>query len=237
MVTDNSNQWIVWFENDHPTLFPEKTPLIPIDSSVLMKGMIYDSLTKDPIMAKLELIDTDQNKVVATSISGQDGKYQLKLPEKKKYGVEITAKGYLFFLDVVDPAESPSDELYIRNFVLTKLEVGTKVVLKNIFFEFSKSTLKPESYAELSNVVKFMKSNPGLRLEISGHTDNIGSLKANKKLSEARAKAVVDYLVSQGIDPSRLEYKGYAFTQPIAPNDTPEGREKNRRVEFKIISK
>ena len=237
MVTDNSNQWIVWFADDHPTLFSGKTPLIQIDSSVLMKGLVYDSLTKDPVMAKLELIDTDRNKVVATSISGQDGKYQMKLPEKKKYGVEITAKGYLFYLDVIDPSESVSDELYIKNFVLTKLEVGTKVVLKNIFFEFSKSTLKPESYTELSNVVKFMKSNPGLRLEISGHTDNIGSLKANTKLSEARAKAVVDYMVSQGIDPSRLEYKGYAFTQPIAPNDTPKGREQNRRVEFKIISK
>jgi outer membrane protein OmpA-like peptidoglycan-associated protein len=82
-----------------------------------------------------------------------------------------------------------------------------------------------------------MKNNPGLKLEISGHTDNVGSYLANKKLSENRAKSVVDYLVKEGIDQSRLTYEGYSFTRPIAPNDTPEGRQKNRRVEFEILEK
>jgi outer membrane protein OmpA-like peptidoglycan-associated protein len=81
-----------------------------------------------------------------------------------------------------------------------------------------------------------MNSNPTVRMEISGHTDNVGSLKLNTNLSKARAESVVKYLVERGIDPSRLDYKGYAFSQPVAPNDTPEGRAKNRRVEFKILS-
>jgi len=85
--------------------------------------------------------------------------------------------------------------------------------------------------------VELLKNNPGIRLEISGHTDNVGSYRANLKLSEARAKSVVDYLVGQGIDKKRLEYKGYSFNEPIADNNTEEGRSQNRRVEFKIIGK
>ena len=126
---------------------------------------------------------------------------------------------------------------FLSGTALTKVEVGTKVVLRNIFFETGKATLKPESYAELSNVLKFMEDNPSIRLEISGHTDNVGSRRVNQKLSEDRARAVVDYLVSKGIDRSRLESKGYADTQPVATNDTSEGRALNRRVEFKVIGK
>ena len=97
--------------------------------------------------------------------------------------------------------------------------------------------MKSESYPELERVVKLLKNNPSIRLEISGHTDNVGSYLANKKLSEDRAKSVVDYLVDKGINENRLEYKGYSFTQPIAPNDTPQGRQQNRRVEFKVLEK
>jgi len=125
----------------------------------------------------------------------------------------------------------------MKNFLLDRVEVGAKVILKNIYFEFGKSNLKPESYAGLDNVVKLLQSNETIRIEISGHTDNIGSLKTNTKLSTDRAKAVVDYLVKKGIPASRLEYKGYAFSQPIAPNNTDAGRAQNRRVEFKVLSK
>ena len=127
--------------------------------------------------------------------------------------------------------------VFERDFGLDKVEVGSKVILKNIFFEFSKSILKSESYVELNNVVKLLENNPTMRIEISGHTDNVGSARANQKLSESRAQSVVDYIVNQGIDQSRLESKGYGFQQPVAPNTTAEGREQNRRVEFKVLSK
>jgi len=147
------------------------------------------------------------------------------------------ARDYMFYLDIVDLTGEASDEEIHRDFPLDKVEIGATVVLENIFFETGKATLKPESFLQLEQVLKFMNSNPGVRMEISGHTDNTGSLKLNTRLSQSRAEAVVEYLVEHGIDASRLDAMGYAFSQPIAPNDTAEGRAKNRRVEFKILSK
>jgi outer membrane protein OmpA-like peptidoglycan-associated protein len=137
----------------------------------------------------------------------------------------------------VDLSKCTFDEVVVKNFLLDRVEVGAKMVLKNIYFEFGKATLKSESYLTLNNVVKLMQNNETIRVEISGHTDNVGGLKANTKLSTDRAKAVVDYLVRQGIVASRLEYKGYAYSQPVAPNNTEQGRAQNRRVEFKVLSK
>ena len=121
--------------------------------------------------------------------------------------------------------------------MLNNIKKDAKIILKNVFFDAGKSTLRPTSYAELGRLTKLLNDIPTLRIEISGHTDNTGSLQTNKKLSESRAKSVVDFIVSEGIDKSRLEYKGYAYFQPIATNDTEEGRQENRRVEFKILSK
>ena len=210
---------------------------VHIDSFYYLTGRVLDKETNEPILAKLEFIDVGRSQVIATALSADSGRYRVKFPEPKNYGVEILAKDYLFFLDAIDMTKASTDEPTVKDFYLEKLEIGTKVVLENIYFETNKATLKPDSYEQLNQVVKFMKNNESVKLEISGHTDNTGSLKYNTKLSEERAKAVVDYLVTQGIDASRLEWKGYAFTQPIAPNDTAEGREKNRRVEFKVIGK
>ena len=175
--------------------------------------------------------------MAATAISADSGLYKVKFAEGKNYGVEVVVKDYLFYLDVVDLTKASADEPMVVDFRLDKIKVGTKVVLENIYFETSKSTLKTDSYEQLNQVIKFLENNETIRLEISGHTDNTGSLKVNTRISKERAKAVVDYIVSQGINSSRLESKGYAFTQPISPNDTEEGREKNRRVEFKVLSK
>lgn len=215
------------------------TPLnkLAVDTSILMRGFINDSENQRPVIAKIELIDRDRSRVIATAISDSTGNYSVKLPETKLYGVEIVAKGYLLYLDMVDLSQRTYDEVVVKNFLLDRVEVGAKVILKNIYFEFGKSTLKPESYAGLDNVVKLLQSNETIRIEISGHTDNIGSLRTNTKLSTDRAKAVVNYLVQKGISPSRLEYKGYAFSQPVAPNSTEAGRAQNRRVEFKVLSK
>ncbi|MBQ7985102.1 MAG: OmpA family protein [Bacteroidales bacterium] len=113
--------------------------------------------------------------------------------------------------------------------------VGKVIVLENIFFDFDKSVLLPQSYVELLNLTKLLNEHPNMKIELSGHTDNKGKESYNQKLSTLRAQAVYDYLTSQGIDKKRLKYKGYGATQPIADNKTDEGRAKNRRVEFKII--
>lgn len=216
----------------------QEVPVEKPDPSIILLGTVLDESDISPVLAKIEIIDMDDNEVVATSISDRDeGDYSIKLKEKKNYGVEITAQGYMLYLDIINIPEDFERKEIIRNFVLKKVKVGEKIILKNIFFETNKAVLTPDSYVELGRVLKLLESNPTLRIEISGHTDNVGSFAVNQRLSEARAKAVVDYLIGQEVNESRLEYAGYAFSQPIAPNDTPDGRAKNRRVEFKILSK
>ncbi|MBN2485584.1 MAG: OmpA family protein [Bacteroidales bacterium] len=215
----------------------EKPNLLTVDSRLLLRGLITDSETNEPVRAKLELIDQQKNTVEGIAISDSTGNYKIYLPEPKPYGIDIAAKGYLMHIDVLDLSQESSDEIIVRNFTLEKVEVGAKVVLQNIYFETGKATLKEESFYSLDKVVKLLVNNETLRIEIDGHTDNVGSDKANLKLSEERAKSVVNYLISQGISYERLSYKGYGESMPIAPNTTDEGKARNRRVEFKILSK
>lgn len=114
-------------------------------------------------------------------------------------------------------------------------KVGNTVALENIFFEFDKAALLPSSMPELKKLIDVMTDYPYLKIEISGHTDNVGTDAYNEKLSQARAKSVVDYLVSKDVDPNRLSYKGYGSKKPVATNETDEGRSINRRVEFTVI--
>ncbi len=116
------------------------------------------------------------------------------------------------------------------------LKVGSTIVMRNIFFDYDKSVILQQSYFELQQLLSLLQSHPSMRIEIRGHTDGHGSAEYNQRLSENRAKAVVDYLVSKGIDPKRLHYKGYGKSQPVDTNTTDEGRAHNRRVEFHILS-
>ncbi len=123
----------------------------------------------------------------------------------------------------------------VKNIFLTPIEVGLTVRLKNIYFDFDKTTLKSESFTELNKVVDFLNQNGNVSIEISGHTDSKGSDTYNLNLSQGRSQAVVDYLISQGIDSSRLQAKGYGESKPIDTNDTEAGRANNRRVEFTVL--
>ncbi|MFP4655231.1 MAG: OmpA family protein [Methanohalobium sp.] len=211
---------------------------IPEKEITFLTGKIKDKETREGVKAKIQLIDNEENKITATYLSGENGSFKIKLPEVKKYGVEITADDYLYFAEQVDFSALPAKNDSIKkDFNLEPIEVGKKVVIENIFFETGKAKLKPESYEALNKVVELLRNNKDLKLEIAGHTDNVGNYTTNKELSSSRAKSVVEYLVGHGIDESRLDHKGYSFKQPIAPNDTPEGRQKNRRVEFEILEK
>ncbi|MDZ7647224.1 MAG: OmpA family protein [Cytophagales bacterium] len=136
-----------------------------------------------------------------------------------------------------DSVEVVSEEItpVVKNIYLTPIEVGLTVRLKNIYFDFDKTTLKSESFVELDKVVDFLKRNSSVSIEISGHTDSKGSDSYNENLSQGRSQAVVDYLISQGIDSSRLEAHGYGESKPIDSNDTEAGRANNRRVEFTVL--
>ena len=119
--------------------------------------------------------------------------------------------------------------------MITFTAASQVILYDSIFFETGKSDLKNESRAELSKLIGFLENNPELTIEISGHTDNVGTEEFNQKLSEDRAKAVLDYLVEGKIKASRLVYKGYGFLHPIQSNETGEGRAQNRRTEIKIL--
>lgn len=121
--------------------------------------------------------------------------------------------------------------------VAPELEVGESITLKNVFFQTGRYALLEVSIVELDKVVEMMQKHPTMRIELGGHTDNVGRAEANQKLSEQRARAVYDYLVSKGVAPNRLTYKGYGQTEPVADNSTEEGRRQNRRTVFTILEK
>jgi outer membrane protein OmpA-like peptidoglycan-associated protein/tetratricopeptide (TPR) repeat protein len=231
--------YLAWNHKPINDLFYVNPKEVKVDTALYMVGQVTDAKSGEAVkMAKIEVIDLEQSQVVATGLADTSGVYKIKIPKKKDYGVEVTAKDYLFFVDMAYLSQKQVvDSKVMANFQLNKIDVGATMVLDNIFFETNKATIKTESAAELARLAALLVENPTIRLEISGHTDNVGSYRVNQKLSESRAKSVVNYMVSQGVSADRLEYKGYAFNQPIADNNTADGRAKNRRVEFKVISK
>ena len=203
-----------------------------------VKGNVADAKTKQPLEAAVEIIDLQKNTPVYQDYSdAENGSFLATITSGKNYGLNISKGGYLFYSENFSLVGHKAIDPFNISVLLEPIEIGNKVILNNIFFETNKFTLQTESVAELNKLVEFMKVNPTLHIEISGHTDNVGNNQANQVLSENRAKSVYDYLISNKIDISRLVYKGYGETQPIAPNTTGEGRQKNRRTEFKIISK
>jgi len=202
----------------------------------LVKGRILDEDTKEPIFAGIDIVDLSTNEDIANFESNKTtGDYLISLPSGVNYGISVKADGYLFHSENFNIDSTSEYKEVNKDIYLKKIKVGSIVVLNNIFFDFAKATLRPESTNELDRIVKLLIENPRIVVEISGHTDNVGSDNYNKKLSGDRAKSVVDYLISKGIASSRLTSKGYGFDQPIAPNDTEVGRQMNRRTEFKII--
>ncbi|HTA63242.1 MAG TPA: OmpA family protein [Bacteroidia bacterium] len=204
----------------------------------MLKGVISDEQTKIPLEAQIELIDNEKNELLATfSSNSATGKYLVSLPSGKNYGIAVKKDGYLFHSENFDlPATADYQEVE-KNIELKKIDVGKSIVLRNIFFDFDKATIRPESANELDRLIKLLVDNPTLRIELGSHTDSKGSDDYNMKLSQQRSQSVVNYLITKGIATARLEAKGYGETVPIATNDTDDGRQQNRRTEFKILSK
>jgi len=215
-------------------LYEEARP-IPV---TYLKGTIFDSKTHQQLRAKLELIDLKTSRVVARSFSdSQSGEYMLSLPSDRNYALNVANDGYLFYSENFELKGDPLKfKPYVKDVYLQPIEAGSVVILKNIFFDFDKFDLKPESLIELNRLLDLLKKNPALKIEIGGHTDNKGTAEYNQKLSESRSRSVYDFLVSNGINKNRLSYKGYGLTKPIDTNDTDEGRANNRRTEFKVLS-
>lgn len=201
-----------------------------------MKGRIFDAADKFPLEALFKVIDLKTGKMVVSSTSDpKTGEFLICIPTNSMYALHVERSNYLFYSETFELEGEHSDlDPFIKDIYLKRIELGENVVLNNIFFDTDKWELKPESEVELKKLVVLLKDNPNMKIEIAGHTDNIGSREHNLTLSENRAKAVCDYLVSKGISRGRLTYKGYGFDKPIGTNDTEEGRALNRRTEFTI---
>ncbi len=202
----------------------------------LVKGKVTESLTGEAIEADISITDNKTGEEVARLRSnGTTGEYLVSLPSGKDYGLRIEREGHLFHSENIT-LEKGKDYVELRKDVkLLKAEKGSKIVLRNVFFDSGSDALRNESRAELDDLVAILKQYPKLRVQIAGHTDNIGDAGANLSLSEKRAKSVVAYLVGKGIPAARLEAVGYGETQPIAPNSSEDGRQQNRRTEFEIL--
>ncbi|MGB3948414.1 MAG: OmpA family protein [Bacteroidia bacterium] len=201
-----------------------------------LTGRVLDE-TGSPIRAQVEveLIDTVTNEVFGKYKTDADGRYSIKVKPGKNYNVVFNKPGYFFQSLKVKAPDNAGAVLNISPITMQKIDIGKKVVLENIFFDIGKATLRTESIAELDRALKLMNDMQTLEIEISGHTDNRGATAVNKTLSENRAKTVVDYLITKGVDANRLQFVGYASQFPIATNDTEDGRQLNRRTEFKVI--
>lgn len=238
-VVNNSEDLLIAYQsNPVSEKIVESAVELPTANLTLLKGMVRDEKTQQPVEATITLFDNAKNIVIATLESNsKTGRYLVSLPSGTNYGISVKAENYLFHSENFDIPSSTAYQEIVKDIDMKKIDIGSRIVLRNIFFDTNKSTLRDESIYELTELVNLLQQMPNLKIEISGHTDNTGSAAYNQKLSEERAKAVVDYLTSKGINSARLSYKGYGFEQPIATNDTEIGRQENRRTEFKIVEK
>ena len=203
-----------------------------------LKGKVYDADTKRPIAAQFQLIDLETGEVAVASFADKaTGEYLVSLPIDKEYALNASNDGYLFFSENFLLAEGNALDPFKKDVPMHKIDVNKTMVLKNVFFDTDQFDLKSKSKIELDKLVSFLNKNTTLKIELGGHTDNVGSKSSNQLLSENRAKAVYSYLIEKGITVDRLTAKGYGDTKPIADNATEQGRSENRRSEFKIIAK
>jgi outer membrane protein OmpA-like peptidoglycan-associated protein len=211
-----------------------------------LMGRVSQYLTKEYLSTKISIqeLDPPYNVYFASSNVNYEGRYLINLPRNKEYTISVFLDS-LYFHENLEIDTIPKEPYYKKreigvlekNIELRPINKHDKIVLKNIYFESGKHELREESYLELSALYMFLLSNPKLKVEISGHTDNIGSSTLNLELSKKRAQAVADYLIKKGISIDRILVVGYGDTQPIMDNDSGDSREKNRRIEFKIVEK
>lgn len=201
-----------------------------------VRGKVFDKKTGAGIASSVELTDLVSKQVFSELKTDAEGHYFITLPVGRDYAFRVNRKGYLFYSDNFLLAGKSPDSTYKKDIALAPIEVNASIVLKNIFFDINKAELRPESQSELDRLVQLLTENPSVKIEISGHTDNIGKPADNLALSNNRAKAVINYLISKKIAAARLTAKGFGETKPVADNKTEDGRAQNRRTEARVIS-
>jgi outer membrane protein OmpA-like peptidoglycan-associated protein/Tol biopolymer transport system component len=215
-----------------------KAEQIKVSNVIILKGVVLDDETGAPLEATISVMDNAAGKEVASFKSNsKTGRFLVSLPSGKNYGISIQAPSHLFHSENVDLSIQIVNQEIVKDIRLKSISVGTRLVLRNVFYDFDKATLRKESISELNLLVKILEEHSAMKIELSSHTDNKGAEKYNLELSQRRSQSVLDYLVSKGIKANRLQAVGYGFSVPIASNDTEPGRQMNRRTEIKIVSK
>lgn len=242
MIVDNQGRYAYYssmMENGHglqDIYMFELPPAAKPDKVSYMKGTVYDSISKEPLMAAIQLLDpVSGDTIISSNSNNRDGSYLLVIPSGKQYALNVEKSGYLFYsahFNLED--ENNFIDPFIKDIPLKPLKEGESIVLRNIFFATDSFNLLPASKAELDHLVRLLANNKGLHIEISGHTDNVGGEEYNNELSTKRAKSVYEHLVASGIEPSRLRYRGYGFSKPLSENINEEGRALNRRTEIVV---
>jgi len=222
---------------EHQDLFQVEIPLeMRPQPTVVVEGIVTDIKSRKVVSAEVLVEDLNSGELIAVNKSNSaTGKYLVVLPAGKTYSVSASKKGYIFHSERFDVPPTSSYKEIHKDIALKPIEKGAKAVINNIFFETNKAVLSTQSRPELKKAIELMSTNPSMIIEVGGHTDNVGDDGFNIKLSQDRARAVREYLIKGGIAVSRVQARGYGESKPIAPNDTEEGRQANRRTEFSIV--
>jgi OmpA-OmpF porin, OOP family len=216
--------------------FPLPPQLQVVRSVNFVKGKVVDAITQKPITAQIELIDLETDELASVVSSDSiSGEYLITLSKGSEYALYISKGGYLFDSRYFSYQEGDDVNPVMADILLHKIERGKSVNLNNLFFDFDKFELRDKSKTELNKIISFLHAYPELKIEIEGHTDNVGSDEYNLNLSKQRALSVYTYLLKSGIPEQRLSFKGYGKNNPIADNDSEAGRQSNRRIAFKIL--
>ncbi|MBK7871153.1 MAG: PD40 domain-containing protein [Saprospiraceae bacterium] len=244
---DNSNNPSIILARKNSDIFTfELYEAARPDPVTYVKARVFDENTKTPLVAKVEFTDLKTDQIYASSETDSEGEFLVCLPLGKEYALNVNKTRYLFHSENFNLIEIKSSaEPFVLEIGLIPIPEGQPdateslkakpIVLRNVFFETASAALLSTSKNELDRLKSLLSENPQMKIRINGHTDNVGSDYANLKLSEQRAKAVYDYLIQNGIEANRLNYKGFGESEPIDSNDTKEGRQRNRRTEFEVM--
>jgi len=223
-------------------IFRIKLPILRSpEPFVTVRGKIIDKETGKPLGAKIVYERLPDGRGLGISQSNPEtGEYEFRLPAGELYGLRVDSDNKLSENQNLDLRDIKQDQVIEKDFTLDPIGVATiaenvSITLNNLFFDFDKAVLRPESFPELDRIVSLMEEKPTMEIEISGHTDSAGPDKYNMGLSERRAKSVVQYLNGKKIEKNRMNVVFFGETKPVDTNDTTDGRKRNRRVEFKIL--
>lgn len=212
----------------------EMRPDIRPYRTLYVKGFVTDKINGKGLPSSVELFDNINNKALMKVQTDEKGEYFITLPTGRDYTFTVNRKGYLFYSEQYTLSKKDADSTYQKNIALQPVALHANFVFNNILFKNNSFELPTAAFIELDKLVQVLNENPSIKLEISGHTDNVGKQEDNLILSSNRAKSIVNYLSSKNIDAKRLSYKGYGSSKPIAENTSEEGRSKNRRTEFTV---